>query len=248
MADDIDVTPGSGKTVRFEEISSKQHQYVISGWGAAGAYNKPDIASGKPFPIQLRSHTGLIPIGEPTDDKSAATDTTSVTLISLLKQLSASIQELASKISWSFDFTVVPTVTNGAYSAGDIVGGLITFDDIARANNELVLITSVEIACKAAVTPSWTLILFSADPSSTTKTDNAAYSLNAADAFKVIAAIPVTTIYDHGTPNTWQATGLDIVAKPDSGTRDLYGLLIDNVGVTLTSTSDIQIRLQGLAA
>jgi hypothetical protein len=147
----------------------------------------------------------------------------------------------------AFDVTVTPTVTNGAYTGGDIVGALLTFA-VARANDEKVIIAGIEISSKAAVTPGWTLVLFNADPTSTTKTDNAAYSLNAADAFKVIAAIPVVNIYDHGTPNTWQRDDLNLVAAPASGSQNIYGLLIDSVGVTLTSTGDIQVRLRGLGA
>ncbi len=147
-----------------------------------------------------------------------------------------------------FDVTVAPTVTAGAYSAGDIMGALLTFSNVARAADEEIVITGVQVACKAAVAPALTLVLFNADPSSTTKTDNAAYSLNAADVFKVIAAIPLAPyIYDHGTPNTWNVDGLGIVASPVSAGRDIYGLLIDATGVTLTSTSDIQVRVRGVS-
>jgi hypothetical protein len=155
---------------------------------------------------------------------------------------------LSAKLSWAFDVAATPTVTNGAYSAGDIMGGLIDFPALARANDELIVITGVQVISKAAVTPSLTLVLFNADPGSTTTTDNAAYSLNAADAFKVVKAIPISALYDHGTPNSWSAEGLNIVAAPYSGARNLKGLLIDATGVTLTSTSDIQVRLRGLGA
>jgi hypothetical protein len=149
---------------------------------------------------------------------------------------------------WAFDVAVTPTVTNGAYSPGDIVGALLTFASVARVNDEAVLITGAQVVSKAAVTPSLTLILFNADPSSTTKTDNAAYSLNSADAFRVVAAIPLNGGWtDHGTPNSTRVDNLGIVAKPVSGGRDLYGLLIDGTGATLTSTGDIQVRLRGMA-
>jgi hypothetical protein len=143
-----------------------------------------------------------------------------------------------------FDVTVTPTVTNGAYSAGDIMGGLLTFP---CGTNGTLLINEVQVALKAAVTPSLTLVLFTADPAATTQTDNAAYSLNAGDVFKVRAAIPVTTLYDHGTPNTYRSGAINLIATPASGDK-LYGLLIDGTGVTLTSTSDVQVRLSGVSA
>lgn len=148
-----------------------------------------------------------------------------------------------------FDVANAPATSNGAYSAGDIVGGLMTF---ALPNRDPVRIKSISVAVKAAVTSNLTLILFNASPTGTTTTDNAAYSLAVADLFKVRAVIPINVVggflYDHGTPNTYQVGNLDIVIQPDVTTNlkgNIYALLIDNTGWTLTSTSDIQVTLQG---
>lgn len=154
-------------------------------------------------------------------------------------------------LGYSFDVVVTPTVTNGPYSAGDIMGALMTFN-VARANDKGIILQEIQIALKAAVTPSFLLVVFNADPSSTTKTDNAAYSLNAADTFKVRAAIPINALggylTDHGTPNTIRLGNLAIPMKPESGGTNVYVLLIDLTGVTLTSTGDIQVRLSGVGA
>ncbi len=147
---------------------------------------------------------------------------------------------------WAFDVTLAPTVTNGAYSANDVMGALLTFTNCARIADEICIVTGVQVNLKSAVTPALTLILFSADPTGTTYTDNAAYSLAAADSAKVLKAIPVTTLQDHGTPNSYSADGLFIPITPVSGTRSIYGLLIDGTGVTLTSTSDLSIHLRGI--
>lgn len=146
-----------------------------------------------------------------------------------------------------FDVTVQPTVTNGAYSAGDIMGALMSFPT-GRGNGVAVIVNEISVMIKAAVTPSLNFVLLTADPTSTTKTDNAAYSLNAADAFKVRKTIPVTTLYDHGTPNEYSSGGINLVVKPNGAGDILYGLLIDGTGVTLTSTSDIQVRMTGIPA
>lgn len=149
-----------------------------------------------------------------------------------------------------FSVAIVPTVTNGAYAPGDIMGGLLTFSGLGAAIDAGFIITGAQVIFKSAVIPNpLMLVLFNADPTSTTKTDNAVYSLNAADAFKVIATIPFQTLgaqhTDHGTPNSIRIDGLNISELPASGTDDLFGLLIDGSGVTLTSTSDVQIRLRG---
>lgn len=148
-----------------------------------------------------------------------------------------------------FDVAVVPTVTAGAYSAGDIMGALMSFQ--VSANARPVVLQEVQVALKAAVTPSLTLIVLNGDPTNTTKTDNAAYSLAAADTFLVRAALPINALggylTDHGTPNTIRVGNLAIPMAP-SAAGILYALLIDNTGVTLTSTGDVQVRLCGVGA
>lgn len=154
------------------------------------------------------------------------------------------------RTTWAFDVTSTPTVTAGAYSAGDIMGGLMTFTDVAPFADAGFVLNRVQVSFKSAVTPSLQLVLFSASPSSTTTTDNASYSLNTADTFKVITSLPLTTLggylVDHGTPNTYELWGLNVAMKPASGTRDIYGLLVDLTGVTLSSTSDVQVRIAGV--
>lgn len=153
--------------------------------------------------------------------------------------------------SLGFDVVVAPTVTSGAYSAGDIMGGLLQFD-VARSADEAFLLNELQFSFKSAVTPSLLAVLFSADPTSTTKTDNAAYSLNAADTFKVRRSLPVNALggylTDHGTPNTIALPNINLIMAPVSGQIYFHMLLIDLTGVTLTSTSDLQVRAVGMKA
>lgn len=93
MADNTTITPGAGATIAADDIGGGVlAQRVKPVWGPDGTGNDIDVASGKSLPVQVRSATGLIPIGEPTDAKNAATDGTSVSLVSLLKQISATLQ------------------------------------------------------------------------------------------------------------------------------------------------------------
>jgi hypothetical protein len=93
MADNANATAGDGTiVVAADDIGGVKWQRVKATWGPDGTANDTDVATGKPLPIQVRSATGLIPVGEPTDAKSTATDTTSVSLISINKQISASAQ------------------------------------------------------------------------------------------------------------------------------------------------------------
>lgn len=92
MSDNTTITPGTGVTVAADDVGGALHQRVKATWGPDGTGNDVDIATGKPLPVQVRSATGLIPIGEPTDAKSTATDATSASAISIWKQISASVQ------------------------------------------------------------------------------------------------------------------------------------------------------------
>lgn len=150
---------------------------------------------------------------------------------------------------FGFDVVVAPTVTAGAYSAGDIMGGLMTFTIPNVPNGGYLLLNELQFSFKAAVTPSLQAVIFNSDPTSTTQTDNAAYSLHASDAFKVRAALPVNALggylTDHGTPNTIRLPNVNIVMKANGATRNIYMLLIDLTGVTLSAVTDLQVRIAG---
>lgn len=183
---------------------------------------------------------------------SAANQVTAQTALDLLVADIDAIRALEE--SWpidghGFDVAVSPTVTAGAYSAGDIMGGLMTFP-VARANDKLVCITGVQASFKVAVMPNpFSVIIFNADPTATTKTDNAAYSLNAADIAKVRKSLAFQTNgilhYDHGTPNSISWDGLGLVMAPATGTVNVFALAVDGSGTTLTSTSDFQLVFRG---
>lgn len=151
-------------------------------------------------------------------------------------------------MGWGFSVPAAPVVTAGAYSAGDIMGGLLEFDLVAPAPDAPFILQEIQIALKAAVTPSFLLVLFNAAPGGT-PTDNSVYSLAAGDVFKAIVSLPLNALgaylTDHGTPNTIRLGNLAIPMAPAAGTRKIYGLLVDLTGVTLTSTSDLQVRLSG---
>ncbi len=116
MADNVTVTPGSGATVAADVVGGVLFQRVKATWGPDGTANDTDVATGKSLPIQVRSATGLIPLGEPTDAKSTATDTTSVTAISIWKQISASIQAAASALAGTLTVATHAVTQSGTWT------------------------------------------------------------------------------------------------------------------------------------
>ena len=136
-----------------------------------------------------------------------------------------------------FDLVVTPTVTAGAYTAGDIMGALLTFKVGVR---NTVIVNEATVMIKAAVTPTLNLVLLEGNPSNTTTTDNAAYSLNAADAFKVRKTIPVTTLYDHGTPNEYSSGGINLVVVPGGGADVTAPYYVDEMRITYTAVGNVE--------
>lgn len=134
MADNSTL-PVTGGTEVFanDDISSVKYPRVKATWGPDGTANDTDIATGKPLPVQVRSATGLIPIGEPTDAKSAATDTTSASGISIWKQISASIQAAASSLAGTLTVAgsgnFASTVADGANAVEGVTTGAAVITD-----------------------------------------------------------------------------------------------------------------------
>jgi len=137
------------------------------------------------------------------------------------------------------------TTTNGAYSASDVVGAKFTLTNIARVSTGLVLLQSIAVQCKSTQTGALTLLIFDADPTGTTLTDNTALSVAAADIFKVKVAVPITQYRNLGTGVVYTADNLAILLQPSSG-KDLYAALITETAWTLTSTSDISVDVKAL--
>lgn len=241
MVTTVDIKDAGGATVTLNA--------PVALGRAAAAASKAVVLSSEDFAVIDNLETLITSTNTKLDTLHTDLGTTihadlATTLAGYVDGLEAAIAALSQR--WAFDVLVNPTVTNGAYSAGDIIGGLLTFTNVARATDELFVVTGALVTVKSAVTPSLTLVLFNADPNGAAYADNNAYGIVAADIGKELAALPVATLFDHGTPNTYRIDNQFIVCTPISGTRNVYGLLVDATGVTLTSTSDIGIRLRGI--
>lgn len=138
--------------------------------------------------------------------------------------------------------TAVPTTAAGAYASGDVIGTKMTFTSAVIAAGGSGLIQAAMINSKTAQTTAVDLILFNADPSNSTFTDNAALSVNAADFDKVIGVAHITDWTSLGTPSLAQANNL---AMPYTlaGTS-LYGVLVARAAITLGSASDFSTALR----
>lgn len=132
-----------------------------------------------------------------------------------------------------------PTVTAGAYSANDAVGGKLDFANAARASGGSIVIETAIIGDKAAALSSVELWLFDTDFNAVA--DNAAFDPNDADLGTLVAIIPFSTWYAAADNGASVRSALGITAKL-TGTS-LYGQLVTRTDPTLASTSDVFVTL-----
>jgi hypothetical protein len=142
--------------------------------------------------------------------------------------------------------TVTPTVTaSSTYSAGNEVGGLMTFASAGRTPGTSGVIQDVTITSKTAQTGEFDLYLFDSNPSSSTWADKTGPAINAADVAKVIGIVKLTKNYS--------GLGTHTVYKPDETTfapipfaaSSLYGVLV-TPGVPSAqfgSTADLTVKI-----
>lgn len=159
-----------------------------------------------------------------------------VTLTQTLAAVGVTVLQPVSNVA------VAPTVTAGAYSAGDIVGGKLTFSNVFGPSFTGTL-TDILVKSKSVQTTGYVLYLFSQNPSNTTWTDNGVPAINAADLPYLLGAFTLGAADSGlGTETTNQLNSID--TEIFSTTQNLYGVLTCVATPTYTSTSDITVSVR----
>lgn len=136
--------------------------------------------------------------------------------------------------------TLTPTITTIAYSAGDVIGGLLEFDVSGGAGGGGIL-QSLCIIDDANVKADVTLYLFDSEP--TEIADNAAFAPALADLKKIIYALNVPS----ASQSTLNGNGFYFRGAIDQGfsapTGKLYGYLVATATPTYAAATDLTLRL-----
>lgn len=140
---------------------------------------------------------------------------------------------------------VNPTITaSSQYTAGNVVGGLLTFAAAVDAQLSGVLL-SVTVVAKSAQTTGYKLYLFSQNPTNSTWTDKTAPAINVADLPYLIDVVTLGGS-DSGlgtmTINATDGINRSLVL----GTTSLYGILVCTGTPTYTSTTGLFITVSVL--
>lgn len=140
------------------------------------------------------------------------------------------------------DTALTPTVTAAAYTAGNVVGGLLTFTNVFGQSLRGTL-TDIVVKSKSVQTTTYKLYLFSQQPSNSTWTDKAAPAINAAD-IPFILGVYTTGAADSGlgTETTNQLN--NIASTIRSNSQNLYGVLVCVATPTYASTSDVSVAVR----
>lgn len=141
--------------------------------------------------------------------------------------------------------SVTPTITAGAYSANDAVGGLLTFADAfgVNAGNDPrgAILDSVVITDLGKQDVQLDLVLFS--KTFTATADNAALDVADADLPNCLGVIKLTDYADFNDSSVVTKAGIGLVIKNTGSDGSLYGQLVTRGTPTYASTSDLTVKV-----
>jgi hypothetical protein len=134
--------------------------------------------------------------------------------------------------------SLTPTVTAGAYTANDAVGGLLTFANAARVSGGGGLIKNVIILDDAGQDAALELWLFNA--TFTAMSDNAAWAPSQADLRKLVAIVSTAdgAWYAAGTPS---AARIEVSQRYDLVGTSMFGQLVTRGTPTFAATDDVTV-------
>jgi hypothetical protein len=141
-----------------------------------------------------------------------------------------------------FSIPVTLTVTNGAYSIADVVGGLITFAGASSAAGKRSVIHTITLAGVAAL--AYELWFFASDIT-TTALDNAAFTLVAADVAQCKGVIPIATTDYYAPQSSFNVATLRGVAFEYSCTATTLYAYLKATATTTPGTTTLTLTIKG---
>ena len=133
-----------------------------------------------------------------------------------------------------------PVITAGSYSAGDAVGGLITFVNAARVSGGGGVLKQVVLVDDAGQDAEMELWLFNA--TFTAIADNLAWAPSEADLEKLICVVSTTD-------GAWRAAGtpsanvIEVAQRYDLTGTSMFGQLVTRGTPTFAATDDVTVKI-----
>lgn len=137
---------------------------------------------------------------------------------------------------------VTPTVTAGAYSANDVVGGTLTFAGVPDEG----FIVSVKVVDQAKQAGALQIVFFDSAPTAIANNDT--FDIADADLLKVIAAVHLTDTagadkFDFTDNKIYSRNSLVIPYQLAAGSTALYAFLIAIGTPTFAAVTDVQVQI-----
>lgn len=144
------------------------------------------------------------------------------------------------------DVAVTPAVTASGYTAGNVIGGIMTFASVLAAGSFNGILQSITAKFKAAaVTGSLEVAIFKASPSNGTYTDKSAATWNAADMANLLGVYTLASA--NSKLGTMTIYNLDGIGKSLVGaSQSLFAVVIVDGTPTPASTADFTLELSVL--
>src|SRR6185436_8071380 len=280
MADNVAITAGSGTTIASDDIGGVHYQIIKVGFGVLDSVTLASSSNGLPVAQQGTwnvTNAGTfatqaactvadgadVTFGAKADAKNTATDTTAISAMSVLKQISASVQAPPSQaVTNSGTFAVqVTSIAAGTNNIGDVDVLTVPADpfgvnaDAASATGsisaKLRFIAATGIPITSAI-PAGTnnigdvdVLTVPADPfGANADAASATGSISAKLRFIAATGIPITgtvTVGSHAVTNA------GIFAVQAAATDTLAGALTETAPATDTASSGLNGRLQRIA-
>ena len=136
-----------------------------------------------------------------------------------------------------------PTIDTNAYGTGDLLGTKMELVGSGFEGRGRGIIESVEIIDLAKNTVDVDVVIFDANPSGTTFTNNAAFDIADADLPNVVCVIPVTSHFDFNDNGISIAKNVGCPFRLAQGSTSLYAALVIRATATYATAADISLRV-----
>lgn len=150
---------------------------------------------------------------------------------------------MTSQRSWTITKTI--TTDTNAYASGDNVGGLITLENALDSGYKTGAMVTAIIGDLDKQAADFDIIIFDANPSATTFTNNVALDIADVDLNKITAIIQVgTSVNFVDNEVVYNAVHLGSPVKTTDPDGDLWAAIVVRSTPTFSSTSALSLKLQ----
>lgn len=137
---------------------------------------------------------------------------------------------------------VTPAITAGAYSASDNIGGKMTLTGAMWSDGGAAVLVSVLVTDKANIKAPMQVVIFDADPTAATLTDNAAIVFST-DVAKVVGIVDITAA-DWITMGSMGFASVSLVRAIEgaAGSNNLWAAAMVTGTPTFVSVADLTFK------